>query len=53
MIKAPAASVAALRETSVLFAAPLGTWLLKGKFGLQRTRNTGVVVLGVMLLRMA
>ena len=53
MIKAPVASVAALRETSVLFAALLGTWLLKGKFGRQRTRNTGVVVLGVMRLRMA
>jgi len=53
MTKAPVASVAALRETSVLFAALLGTWLLKEKFGLQRALGTGVVVLGVMLLRLA
>ena len=53
MTKAPVASVAALRETSVLFAALLGTWLLKEKFGLQRALGTAVVVLGVMLLRLA
>jgi drug/metabolite transporter (DMT)-like permease len=32
MTRAPVASVAALRETSVLFAAVLGTVLLKEKF---------------------
>ena len=52
MTRAPVASVAALRETSVLFAALLGTWLLKEKFGLQRALGTGVVVLGVMALRL-
>ena len=52
MTKAPVASVAALRETSVLFAALLGAWLLKEKFGLQRTLGTAVVVLGVMVLRL-
>ncbi len=52
MTKAPVASVAALRETSVLFAALLGTWLLKEKFGLQRAVGTAVVVLGVMALRL-
>ena len=36
MTRAPVASVAALRETSVLFAAVLGTVLLKERFGLQR-----------------
>lgn len=52
MTKAPVASVAALRETSVLFAALLGTWLLKEKFGWQRAAGTAVVVAGVMALRL-
>ena len=52
MTRAPVASVAALRETSVLFAALLGTWLLKEQFGLQRALGTVVVVLGVMALRL-
>ena len=52
MTRAPVASVAALRETSVLFAAVLGTVLLKEKFGLQRAIGTAVVVLGVMALRL-
>jgi phosphonate utilization associated putative membrane protein len=52
MTKAPVASVAALRETSVLFAAVLGTLLLKERFGLQRAAGTVVVVAGVMALRL-
>jgi phosphonate utilization associated putative membrane protein len=52
MTKAPVASVAALRETSVLFAAVLGTLLLKERFGLQRAVGTVVVVAGVMALRL-
>jgi len=52
MTRAPVASVAALRETSVLFAAVLGTVLLKEKFGAQRAIGTAVVVLGVMALRL-
>jgi len=51
MTRAPVASVAALRETSVLFAALLGTMLLKERFGLQRAIGTGVIVGGVMALR--
>ena len=51
MTRAPVASVAALRETSVLFAALLGTWLLKEKFGLQRALGTVVIVAGVVALR--
>ena len=51
MTRAPVASVAALRETSVLFAALLGTVLLKERFGLQRAVGTGVIVAGVMALR--
>ena len=51
MTRAPVASVAALRETSVLFAAVLGTVLLKERFGLQRAAGTLVLVGGVMALR--
>jgi phosphonate utilization associated putative membrane protein len=51
MTVAPIASVAALRETSVLFAALFGVWLLKEKFGLQRGIGTLVIVAGVVALR--
>ena len=51
MTRAPVASVAALRETSVLFAAVLGAVLLKESFGLQRAIGTSVIVAGVMALR--
>lgn len=51
MTQAPVASVAALRETSVLFAAVLGTLLLKERFGVQRVAGTVVIVGGVMALR--
>ena len=52
MTRAPVASVAALRETSVLFAALLGTWVLKERFGLQRAIGTAVIVASVMALRL-
>ena len=52
MTQAPVASVAALRETSVLFAALIGVWLLKERFGLQRGIGTAVLVAGVMALRL-
>ena len=52
MTVAPIASVAALRETSVLFAALLGVWLLKEKFGVQRGIGTMIIVAGVMALRL-
>lgn len=52
MTRAPVASVAALRETSVLFAAILGTLVLKEKFGVQRAVGTAVIVAGVMALRL-
>ncbi len=52
MTRAPVASVAALRETSVLFAALLSTWLLKERFGMQRALGTAVIVAGVMALRL-
>ena len=52
MTRAPVAMVAALRETSVLFAALLGTWLLKEQFTVRRAVGTGVIVVGVISLRL-
>ncbi|MES2531526.1 MAG: EamA family transporter [Pseudomonadota bacterium] len=51
MTRAPVAVVAALRETSVLFAAVIGTLLLREPFGWQRAIGTLVIVCGVMALR--
>lgn len=53
MTRAPVATVAALRETSVLFAVLLGTWLLKEVFTLRRFLGTCVIVGGVMAIRLA
>jgi phosphonate utilization associated putative membrane protein len=53
MTQAPIASVAALRETSVLFAALIGVVLLGERFRLQRALGTGAIVAGVMALRLA
>jgi drug/metabolite transporter (DMT)-like permease len=52
MTRAPVAVVAALRETSVLFAALLGTWLLKEAFTVRRAAGTVVIVAGVIALRL-
>lgn len=52
MTHAPVAVVAALRETSVLFAALIGTLFLRESFGWQRAIGTLVVVAGVMALRL-
>ena len=52
MTQAPVATVAALRETSVLFAALLGVWFLKEVFTLRRAMGTCVIVAGVMVLRL-
>jgi len=52
MTRAPVATVAALRETSVLFAALLGSWFLKEAFNLRRAIGTAVIVAGVVALRM-
>ncbi|MES2937540.1 MAG: EamA family transporter [Pseudomonadota bacterium] len=53
MTRAPVATVAALRETSVLFAALLGVWLLKEAFSLRRALGTAVIVAGVAALRLS
>lgn len=52
MTRAPVATVAALRETSVLFAALLGTWLLKEAFTPQRAAGTALILAGVAALRL-
>lgn len=53
MTRAPVASIAALRETSVLFATVLGTAWLNERFGAQRALGAAVIVGGVMALRFA
>jgi phosphonate utilization associated putative membrane protein len=52
MTRAPVAVVAALRETSVLFAALIGTVFLREAFGWQRALGTAVIAGGVMALRL-
>lgn len=52
MTRAPVAAVAALRETSVLFATVLGTWLLKETFSMRRAAGAAAIVAGVMALRL-
>ncbi|HEX6362407.1 MAG TPA: EamA family transporter [Albitalea sp.] len=51
MTQAPVAAVAALRETSVLFAALIGARWLKEGFGLRRAAGTLLIAGGVMALR--
>jgi drug/metabolite transporter (DMT)-like permease len=52
MTRAPIAAVSALRETSVLFAAIIGTVLLKEGFGLARLAGAASVVAGVAALKL-
>jgi len=51
MTQAPVAAVAALRETSVIFAALLGSLFLKEPFGRQRLIASCAVALGIIALR--
>jgi len=52
MTQAPLALVAALRETSVVFAALIGCLLLGEGLGRWRIASAGVVALGIVLLRL-
>jgi drug/metabolite transporter (DMT)-like permease len=52
MTRAPVAAVAALRETSVLFAALIGALWLKEGFGLPRLAGAASVVVGVAALKL-
>jgi phosphonate utilization associated putative membrane protein len=52
MTRAPVAMVAALRETSVLFAVLMGAWFLKERFNRRRLTGTLIILAGVMALRL-
>lgn len=51
MTRAPVAAVAALRETSVIFAALIGAWLLKEGHVRRRIVGAAVVAAGVIALK--
>jgi phosphonate utilization associated putative membrane protein len=52
MTVAPVAMVAALRETSVFFAALIGAWFLKEVWTRQRIAGTVAIMSGVVALRL-
>jgi len=52
MTRAPVAIVAALRETSVIFAALIGAWLLKEGHLRQRLSGAAVVLAGLVALKL-
>jgi len=52
MTRAPVAALAALRETSVLFAALIGAFVLKEGLGLRRLAGAVSVVAGVAALKL-
>jgi drug/metabolite transporter (DMT)-like permease len=52
MTRAPIAAVAALRETSVLFAALMGSLWLKEGFGWRRVAGAASVVAGIVTLKL-
>jgi drug/metabolite transporter (DMT)-like permease len=51
MALAPLGMVSALRETSVLFAALISTFILKEGFGVWRFVSTGLIACGIALTR--
>ena len=50
LVLGPMAHVAALRETSVLFGALMGTLLLGEPFGTRRVAAAAVIVIGLVLM---
>jgi drug/metabolite transporter (DMT)-like permease len=52
MTRAPVAAVAALRETSVIFGALIGAWLLKEGHVARRVAGAATVAAGVVALRL-
>ena len=52
MVSAPIAAVAALRETSVLFAAVIGATLLKERLGAWRIAGAATIAAGMAMLRL-
>jgi drug/metabolite transporter (DMT)-like permease len=53
MTFAPMAAVSALRETSVIIAALIGTRLLREPFGTRRVLAASAVAVGVVLLQVS
>jgi drug/metabolite transporter (DMT)-like permease len=53
MTKAPIGMVAALRETSVLFAAVIGALVLRERFGGSRWAGAALILSGLVLMRLA
>ncbi len=53
MTQAPVASVAALRETSILFAVAIAALVLREHIGLRRYLAIGMVACGAVLMRLA
>jgi drug/metabolite transporter (DMT)-like permease len=53
MTRAPVAAVAALRETSVIFAALIGAWLLREGHIARRLAGAATVAAGVIALKIA
>lgn len=51
--QAPIALVAALRETSIIFALLIGVFFLKERLNLAKVASTAITLLGVALLRLA
>ena len=51
MALAPLGAVSALRETSVLFAAVISTFILKEGFGVWRFVSAGLIASGIGLIR--
>jgi drug/metabolite transporter (DMT)-like permease len=52
MTRAPVAAVAALRETSVIFAALIGAWLFKEGHIARRLAGAATVAAGVIALKL-
>jgi drug/metabolite transporter (DMT)-like permease len=52
MVAAPIAAIAALRETSVLFAALIGCTLLKERLGVWRVTGAAIIAGGMVVLRL-
>jgi drug/metabolite transporter (DMT)-like permease len=50
LTRAPVASIAALRETGVIFAAIIGTFILKEPLGIRRVVASLFVAAGVAIL---
>ena len=53
MSLAPIAPLAALRESSVVFGALIGHFILKERLGVKRSVATGLVVVGIAVLQLA